>query len=122
LIKAVAAKDYYKANLIQKYFEGSPKLNPLIATIAVLYNYFSNLILSFWAPDKSPNGLKEFMGLNPRTPMDDYMMGIRNYNAFKVLEIISLLREYDAKAKGVNATNNLSDGDNLKELLFKIMN
>jgi DNA polymerase-3 subunit delta len=38
----------------------------------------------------------------------------------KVSQVISLMRDADLKSKGVGASN-LSQGDILKELLFKIM-
>ena len=50
----------------------------------------------------------------------DYMSGLRNYNAAKVMEIITYLRVFDGKSKGID---NLSatPGELLKELVYKIM-
>ena len=52
--------------------------------------------------------------------MKDYIDGSRIYNAVKCANTISLLREYDMKSKGVGNAN-ISDGELLKELIFKIM-
>lgn len=52
--------------------------------------------------------------------MKDYTDGARIYNAVKCAGIIALLREYDMKSKGVGNAN-ISDGELLKELVFKIM-
>ena len=50
----------------------------------------------------------------------DYTTGARNYSARKVIQVISLLREYDMRSKGYNS--NVSDtGELLKELIFKII-
>ena len=46
LRNALIAKDVLKANQIVKYFEENPKNNPLQVTLAVLFNFFSNLILA----------------------------------------------------------------------------
>ena len=52
--------------------------------------------------------------------MKDYIDGGKLYNAMKCATTISLLREYDMKSKGVGNAN-ISDGELLKELIFKIM-
>ena len=44
LRNALIEKDVFKANQIVKYFEDNPKNNPLQVTLAVLFNFFSNLI------------------------------------------------------------------------------
>jgi DNA polymerase-3 subunit delta len=53
--------------------------------------------------------------------MKDYETAARNFNLNKTFEIISLLREYDLKSKGVDSTGNTTDGELLKELLFKMI-
>jgi len=50
----------------------------------------------------------------------DYMSGLRNYTAAKVMEIISDLRTFDARSKGVDNLS-ASQGDLLKELVYRIM-
>ncbi len=120
LLKAIVEKDTFKANRIADYFEKSPKNNPLIVTLVVLFNYFSNLMVCYWAKDKSENGLAQELGFRNSFQAKDYVQGIKNYNAFKTMEILSLLRSYDAKCKGVDNVST-TDGQLLKELLFKIM-
>ena len=51
----------------------------------------------------------------------DYEVAARNYDAFKVFTIFSYLREYDLKSKGVDSSGNITDGELLKELVFKII-
>ena len=48
------------------------------------------------------------------------MSGLKNYAVNKVMEIISLLRTYDAKSKGIDNVS-ATHGDLLKELIYKIM-
>ncbi|HBG87118.1 MAG TPA: DNA polymerase III subunit delta, partial [Marinilabiliaceae bacterium] len=52
--------------------------------------------------------------------VDDLQVAARNYTGLKVAEIISLLREYDVKSKGFGSANT-SDGELLKEMIFKIL-
>lgn len=120
LLKAVIEKNTFKANLIADYFEKNPKNNPLIVTLVVLFNFFSNLMICYWEKDKSENGVAKALGLRNSFQAKDYVAALRNYNAFKSMEVISLLRIYDAKCKGVDNVST-TDGELLKELLFKIM-
>lgn len=119
LLKALVDKNIYKVNQIADYFEKNPKNNPMIMTLSVLFNFFSNLMICYWAKDKSDKGLAAELGLRSPYQGRDYAQAIRNYNAFKCMEIISLLRTYDAKSKGVDNVS-VPDGELLKELLFKI--
>lgn len=119
LLKAVVQKDIIKINQIANYFEKNPKNNPYILTLTVLFNFFSNLMICYWAKDKSEQGLASELGLRSSFQAKDYVQGVRNYNAFKCMEIITLLREYDAKGKGVGNVST-PDGELLKELLYKI--
>ena len=50
----------------------------------------------------------------------DYELAAKKYNARKVVQIISFLREYDMKAKGVGNIST-THGDLLRELIFKIL-
>ena len=57
LRSALVEKDVLKANKIIKYFEENPKNNPLQMTLAILFNFFSNLMLAYYAPEKSDQGI-----------------------------------------------------------------
>ncbi len=120
LLKAVVEKDFSKASQIAFYFEKNPKNNPYLVTLSVLFNYFSNLLVCYWASDKSEDGLARELGLRSSFQARDYVVGVRNYKVMKTMENISLLRTYDAKGKGVDNPSS-STGELLKELLFKIM-
>ena len=50
----------------------------------------------------------------------DYLTGLRNYSGKKVMQIISKIREIDAKSKGLDNPNTPS-GDLMKELIFYIL-
>ncbi len=120
LLKAVITRDVFKANQIADYFEKNPKNNPMIMTLAILFNFFSNLMICYWAPNKTDNGLAQELGLRSPFMARDYVTALKSYNAFKCMNIISLLRTYDAKGKGVDNPST-PDGQLLKELLYKIM-
>jgi DNA polymerase-3 subunit delta len=75
---------------------------------------------SYYLPDKSKNAVASALKINPFF-VADYVTGARHYPARKVIQIISLIREYDMKSKGFNSATTES-GELLKELIFKIMN
>lgn len=119
LLKAIIEKDIFKVNQIADYFEKNPKNNPLVMTMAILFNFFSNLMICYWAKNKTEQGIAAELGFRNPYQAKDYVIALRNYNAFKCMEIISLLRTYDAKSKGVD-NNSTPDGQLLKELLFRM--
>ena len=102
LRNALIEKDVFKANQIVKYFEDNPKNNPLQVTLAVLFNFFSNLMLAYYAPDKSDQGIASQLGLRSPWQAKDYMAGMRKYTGVKVMQIIGAIRTCDAKSKGID--------------------
>ena len=117
---ALAVRDVLKVNRIVNYFEANQKNNPFIVTMTVLFNFFSNLMICHYEPDKSENGIKNALGLRFGFQVTAYLRAMQNYNAFKTMTIISLLRNFDAKSKGF-ASPSIPPGELLKELTFKIM-
>lgn len=118
LRKAVGEKNILKANRIINYFSENPKNNPLVMTISLLNSFFIQLLIFYGLQDKSKKSVASALGIHTYF-VDEYFLAVRNYPIKKVTSIISFLREADVKSKGVGA--NQSQGDILKELLFKIM-
>ncbi len=101
LRNALIIKDVFKANQIIKYFEENPKTNPLQMTLSVLFNFFSNLMLAYYAPEKSEQGIAAQLGLKSPWQSKDYLAAMRKYSGVKVMQIIGEIRYCDAKSKGV---------------------
>ena len=121
LLNAIITRNILKATQIIQYFEQNPKNNPLVVTISVLFNFFSNLMLCYFSTDKSENGIMNELNLRSSFQSRDYLTAMRAYNAFKCIDIIALIRQYDARSKGIGSGASSNDGDLLKELVFKIM-
>ena len=121
LLNAVIHKNVLKANQIVNYFEANPKNNPMVLTISTLFRYFLNLLTYHYQKRETQNiqEMAKILGVHPFF-MKDYTEGSRIYSAKKCATVISLLREYDMKSKGVGNTNT-SAGELLRELIFKIM-
>lgn len=121
LLNAIITRNVPKAAQIVQYFEQNPKNNPLVVTISVLFNFFSNLMLCYFAADRSDNGIMKELNLRSVYQSRDYLTAMRSYNAFKCIDIIALIRQYDARSKGIGSGASSDDGDLLKELVFKIL-
>ncbi len=120
LQNALVNKDIYKANKIINYFARNPKKNPIQMTLALLFSFFSNVMMSYYAPDKSERGVAEFLGLRSTWGVGDYIKAMRNYKAMHVMEILHLIRLADAQSKGAEGTQ-IPDGEIMRELLYKIL-
>jgi DNA polymerase-3 subunit delta len=120
LRNALIEKDVFKANQIVKYFNDNPKNNPIQMTLATLFNFFSNLMLAYYAPEKSEQGIATQLGLKTTWQSRDYISAMKKYSAVKVMYIISDIRECDARSKGVGNPST-GNGDLLKELIYKIL-
>lgn len=121
LIKAIANKDRARAFRIVDYFDKNQKNNPMVMTIYSFIYYFNNLIECFWLPSKSEENVMKALNFRNTFMTQDYMAGIRNYNVNEVLEIISHIRTFDAKSKGIDNPPFTTHGELLKELVYKIM-
>lgn len=120
LRSAIVEKDILKANKIIKYFEENPKTNPIQMTLSLLFGFFSNLMLAYYAPEKSEQGIANFVGLKSSWQSREYLSAMRKYSGIKTMQIIGEIRYADAKSKGVGNPS-LGDGDILRELVFKIL-
>ena len=120
LRSAIVEKDILKANKIIKYFEENPKTNPIQMTLSLLFGFFSNLMLAYYAPEKTEQGIASFIGLKTPWQSREYLSAMRRYSGVKTMQIIVEIRYADAKSKGVG-NSSLSDGDILRELVFKIL-
>lgn len=119
LQNALGNGDVVKANQIIAYFANNPKSNPFVLLVASLYGYFSKIMMLHYLKDKSDKGVAAELRIHPFF-VKDYKRAASRYKPGKVAKIISYLREYDLKAKGVD-NHSANDGELMKELVFKIM-
>ena len=118
---AIVNRDVLKANMIIKYFDNNPKAGSLFSFLPLLFNYFQNLMLAYYAPNnKDQNSLAAYLDMKNAWGVKDYLAGMRNYTGRKTLQILQKLREIDAKSKGLDNPST-SVGDLMKELIFFIL-
>jgi DNA polymerase-3 subunit delta len=117
LQNALGGKDVLKANRIIGHFSRNPGSNPMVMVIMSLYSYFVKILTYHYLSDKSQAAAALKV---PPFVVKDYEAAARKYPAPKIIRIMSILREYDLKSKGVGSSS-ASDGDLMREMIFKIL-
>ena len=119
-IRAIAQKDALRANRIAAFFDKNQKALYELQPLSNLFNYFINLMICFYAKDKTERGIMQTLQLKWSFQATDYMSGLKNYKPMKVFDAIHEIRLADAKTKGFdNASASL--GDVYKEMIYKII-
>lgn len=120
LTDALSRKDVLKVRQITNYFDKNPKQNPIQKTLPAVFKFFQNVMLAYYAPDKSPAGLASWLSMNAYVCEKTIIPAMRYYNGRKVMDIIGQIRRCDARSKGVDNPAT-SDSDLMKELMFFIL-
>ncbi len=128
LCRAVIFRDEARAMMIADHFARNPKEHPLLVTVMTLFGQFKDIFVVNYCRWQAKNkGVAmpsdmDFMRIL-RLPGPWFVNELKqaaslwpNKITFKVL---GLLREYDAKSKGMNS-GGMSDGELLRELLLKM--
>jgi DNA polymerase-3 subunit delta len=116
---ALIHQDVLKANRIVQYFEANPKNNPLIPNITLLFSFFVKLLCLHASPDKTDAAISRSLG-NRSFLVKEYVQAMRRFSYGQTVQIIGFIRFADLQAKGIEG-GNISDGEILRELVFKIL-
>jgi len=128
LCKAVLARDMGRSLGIAAHFARNPKDNPLLLTVMALFGQFRQLfIINYlrWLnrrkgqPFPPDAELMKLLRVGNIYAVGELKQAAAAWDNRKVFNILGLLREYDAKSKGLGA-GGASDGELLRELLLKI--
>lgn len=119
LENAIRNKNALKANQIINYFEKNPKNNPTVLTIGLLFSFFSNLLLARTAKVKTEQGIMDAIGTKSSYRAKMFIEAMKYYSTAGCVNIISYLREFDTKSKGINSRQN--EYQLLRELIYKIL-
>lgn len=129
LTKAILRRDMGRALAIADHFAANPKDNPTLLTIIVLFGQFKQLFLLNYLnwqsrrkgialpPDQE---LMRTIGCNNFYALSDLKQATTLWPNKKVFAVLGLLREYDARSKGLGA-GSISDGELRRELILKIL-
>jgi len=120
-LKAIGFKDVVKANTIIHYFIQNPKAHPVIPMFSLMFNYFSKIALIHQAKKSgaSESQLASVLGLPPFV-VKEYLIAANNYKLGKVIDVFRYIKEADLRYKGVDS-GSLTEAENLRELVYKIL-
>lgn len=125
---AVMKRDMARAMRIADHFAHNPKNYPLTLTITLLFGLFQQMFLlnyHLWLARRKGVAMPNDMELmsciraNNAFVVRELKANIGRWNGPQLFKALGLLREYDARSKGVDA-GGLDNGELLKELLLKI--
>lgn len=116
---ALINRDVLKANRIVRYFADNKKANPMVLVLAQLFKFFSDLMIFHYLPDKSQGPAAAELKVNPYF-IKDYLKASQVFGAWKTMNIITYIRETDARYKGIDNPST-DEGELMKELIFKIL-
>lgn len=119
LTNALGRKDVLKANRIVRYFADNQRDHHITPTIASIYYFFSKVLMYHYITDRSRQNVASVLKVNPYF-VPEYASAARRYSKNQLVEVISLLREYDMRSKGYGG-DTTSGGELLRELTFKIL-
>ena len=121
LRNAIINRDVFKANQIINYFDKNPKAGSIYSILPLLFSFFQNMMVAYYCPKRqSQEAVAEWLELRSPWAAKEYMTGMRNYTARKVMDIIGKLREIDGKSKGLDNPNTPPE-ELMKELIFYIL-
>lgn len=118
LQNAIGKRDVIKCNKIINYFADDPKNNPIQMVLPSIYSYLIKLMIYIQLDDKSKAA--EALGVNPFF-VRDYAQAAGNYKLGKLASCIGYLYTAELRSKGVGNSGTTTDGEILKELIFKII-
>jgi DNA polymerase III subunit delta len=122
LQKAFALRDLPKIAMIQQYFSANIRKNPLIVTISSLYGFFSKVYALHFLKNASEAEKLKALELRSEWFLRDYAAAAQRYSYPQVCQILSILRDYDLRAKGID-TDLTSIGEEglMQEMFFKMI-
>lgn len=119
LQEALGSHNIQKAYKITLNFAKHQKENPNIKTIQMLFTFYHKMLQYQLLADKSQENIRKIFGNLPPSIIQRNTGYAMSHSIPQLINIISVLREYDVKAKGVDA--NLNEEDLIKELIYKII-
>ncbi len=118
-VDALANKDLARSRRIAGYFRANPKAVAPVMLTAAIFSFFCDLCVTYFVKDKTERGLMEALGLKSAYPLKRINIARTRYNAYQCIEVIRIIRKFDAESKGIGSRRDLYDL--LDELVFRII-
>lgn len=119
LQEALGTHNVSKAYKIMLNFVKYQKEHPNVQTIAQLFKFYHGMLRYHLSPDKSFAAQQDCFGSKSPYYLKKLVGYAEKHTIPQLINIVSIIREYDAKSKGVEYEG--SQEDLLKEMIFKII-
>ncbi|MEE2953593.1 MAG: DNA polymerase III subunit delta [Bacteroidota bacterium] len=116
---ALSQKNVYKSYYITKHLLLNQKTNPIEKIIGLLFSFFQKVVTLHSLQDKSKNNIASVLKINPFF-ITQYVEAAKKYTTKELYHIITLLKNYDLRAKGVN-NKNTTKASLIRELISRIL-
>lgn len=119
LTNALQSKDFLKAMKIVHYFDHHPKNGDINAVIPQIYRFFNQIMVIQFLQNKSKENVASTLKIHPFAA-DGMIKAAHFYPPAITARNISILHEFDLKAKGVNNPSTRS-GALMYEMIFRLL-
>lgn len=120
LVNAIQSGDVPKAFKIVNYFDHNPKSGPFVVVISQVFTMFMKLMRVHFIENKTEGAIAASLKIPPFL-VKDIINSSKIYPAKRIAKNVAILHEYDLKSKGVGSTGDVSDGELMKEMVFKLL-
>ncbi|MDO4735435.1 MAG: DNA polymerase III subunit delta [Bacteroidia bacterium] len=122
LCKAITMGNYDTAYKIAYFFGENPKKYPLTLTLGAMFFYFSKLLkcLAYFAQTRNDEVAIKKAGIFYPAQIKEYKMAMHKCSLGRVMNIISLIKKTDYKAKS-GTGGQATEGELLVELISRII-
>lgn len=121
-LNALTAKDPFRSYKIAQFLGKNEKNNPFLLITNTLFGHFSKVMIYQSLKSKDPQTAMKALGLRSPFAVKSIASTSTQFTQRKVAEIIRLMRDFDARFKGVNSSYGESSEEMLKEITYKILN
>lgn len=115
---AIGRRNVVKCNRIVNHFASNPKSMAMPLILATLYGFFIKVMIYHQLEDKTKAA--SVLKINAYF-VKDYAAAANNYSLGKLASCIGYLHNTDLRSKGIRNAGTVTDGELLKELVFKII-
>lgn len=120
LTNALAVRDIPKVFKIVDYFDHNPKATDIIIVVTTVFRFYTQLMRIHFLPNKSKEAVAAALKIHPFVA-SSLINASKVFNPKKIAINIAIIHEYDLKSKGVGNTGAFSQGDLMKEMVYRLL-
>jgi len=120
LTNSLGVRDFPKAMKIVDYFDHNPKATSIVMVTATIFKFYSQLMRIHFLPNKSKEAVANALKVHPFVA-GELLNAAKVFDPKKIAANIAILHEIDLRSKGVGNTGAFSEGDLMKEMVYRLL-